>query len=82
MRLHMYLHSAPLWIGDMQGRPYEPFPTYSHFCRAWNTNHISRDNLSMVFMMPWPNLGREGDVMPFLIDNVEGGRNRMWVVAE
>jgi hypothetical protein len=64
------------------------YPPYANFCRVWNTNHITRDNLSLVLMLPWPNIIVDGQMMPTLIDNLSGSstpdrpRNRMWVVAE
>jgi hypothetical protein len=81
--LHVLINGAPLWVGTPPGGPeYMPYPDYPTFARVWNTNHLTRHNLSMVLMLPWPNSVVSGQVLPTLIDNVVGSRNRMWVITE
>jgi hypothetical protein len=59
------------------------YPGKENYARAWNTNHLTRTNMSMALMLPWPNNFLTDRAMYCLIDNlVEGGRNRMWVIAE
>jgi hypothetical protein len=86
MRFHFYHESAPYWIGTRDdGLEYKPYPEegYPNFCRVWNTGHPTRNNVSLVFMPPWPNAMKEGAPVLLLIDpQYGGGRNRMWVVAE
>jgi hypothetical protein len=89
MRFHGYVHGAPMWIGTSDsGEAYAPYPVgYPNFCRAWNTNHLTRHNMSIVLMLPWPNILKAGTTMTMLIDNLYCpgggcGRNRMWVIAE
>jgi hypothetical protein len=89
MRFHGYANGAPLWIGTSDsGAAYAPYPVgYPNFCRAWNTNHLTRHNMSIVLMLPWPNILKPGTTMTMLIDNLYCpgggcGRNRMWVIAE
>jgi hypothetical protein len=38
--------------------------------------------MSIAIQLPWPNPLVAGQIMELLIDNVQGGRNRMSVIAE
>jgi hypothetical protein len=78
---------SPIWIGDpppphVTPPPYAVSPLYEGSARVWNTGHKSRNNFSMVLLLPWPNLITSGQPMEVLIDPVANGRNRMWVIAE
>jgi len=78
------LMGSPIWIGH-PNLPYNVYPGWENFARAWDTNHHSRDNMSVAFVLPWPNLVQPGQLMHVLIDQdpvADPGRNRMWVIAE
>jgi hypothetical protein len=71
MRVHFYNRDiAPMWIGTdpsgVEWGGYPPYPPYVNYCRVWNTNHATRDNVSLVFMLPRPNSIQNGDVLQIL----------------
>jgi hypothetical protein len=81
---HLLANTVPVWVGTPPSGnpPYAVFPGYENYARVWNTNHLSRNNLSLVLILPWPNSIVNGRVLPTLIDNVVGSRNRTWVITE
>lgn len=83
---------GPIWIGNNAptGKPYITYPEYylNGFVPVSNSGHWSENNLSMRFLLPWPNSIVNNQSMPVLIDNTTGngirgvGPNRMWIYSE
>jgi hypothetical protein len=51
---HCLNNGAPVWIGNPMF-PYTVHPGFENYARAWNTDHLTRTNMSLALMLPWPN---------------------------
>jgi hypothetical protein len=86
---------SPVWVGNCWRPSYcvpppnagitgptLPFYFSNEFPVVWNAQHPSLNNIYLSFVLPWPNNFLSGQPMEVLIDNVAGGRNRLWIVAD